>query len=129
MRPIGAVGGGDEHAGVDDQHGSVATEAVGEQRVDAMGDTFGGRAGGQERQRGAGGRLRLDRCRLGRELSEGLRGELLDRDATRRGRGEQTTEHVVGELNRQCHEPSVRSTPRLVTVVCSLRRGRAPNLR
>lgn len=35
---VGAIGGSDQWAGVDDQHWSVATEAVGEQIVDLVAD-------------------------------------------------------------------------------------------
>ncbi len=98
---VGAIGGSDEWAGVNDQHWSVATKPVGEEFVDLVADAVLARSDRGKAEMPATWRS-FD---VGHVIGEDFGGEFLDRDPARSCGCFQAASDVVGNVHGHRHGP------------------------
>lgn len=103
MVAVGAIGGSDEWAGVNDQHWSVTTEPVGEEFVDLVADAVLARSDSSEAEVAAARRS----TDVGSMIGEDFGSEFLDGDPARCSRYFQAPGDVVGNVHGHRHLPSL----------------------
>lgn len=99
---VGAVGGRDDDAGIDDQHRSVASEAVVEELVETVGDAVLGCADRDERGPPAGP------GRLGGQVRGEFGDDVVDADLTAGRFGFEATQRFGGEIDGHRHRLKCR---------------------